>query len=244
MSKMAIRATVNAGDYLGAYGRFQTVLDRRIEYAALRTTDVTSRRGKSAIRSEMAGAKLGRLGNAIDSTSDLEKGRVHRTAGGFSASGVIFVRSRSERTIGAIESYTQGSTIRPKNSRYLWIPSRDIKRLAGSKALGGRFRLTPALWDAAGLSQRIGPLVFVRAKDGTPLLIVQNVGVGALGQPGSVKSLTRRGQPRRGQIKRDFVVAFTGIRGTERTSRVNVPRTVRKIQVGMVDTFTTELRNG
>ena len=82
-----------------------------MERAALIATDQAARTALSTLRAQMAGAGLGRLGNAITSTSDLRmSGRVHRRGTeGFSASGIIHLRTANERTVGAIISYTEGA---------------------------------------------------------------------------------------------------------------------------------------
>lgn len=235
-----ISASLKRGQIKGPFDQFYRFAEQKIERAALKAADRGARIGTLAIRTEMAGAGLGRLGQAIGNTSDLAKGRgVHRYAGGgFSASGVVFVRSKSERTRGAIESYTKGAEIRPVRSRWLWIPSDDIKRVVGSGA--ARRRLTPALWRPMGMEAKLGPLVRARAADGTPLLIVKNVGVSLAGKKHSAKSLKRNGQPRAGQVAKEFIVAFIGIPRTSRAARVDVPAQLRKVQAQLPELFNQE----
>ena len=153
---------------------------RRLEKSALQMTDRAAAKAKDRIRADMAAAGLGRLGFALGSGSDLKKsGQVHRKGNGWSASGWVAVRSRSQRTQGAIESYTEGSTILPRRGRYLWFATDDIKRLArvplpnsGGNSYGN-VRLEPRLWDRT-YGRTLGPLFPMKAADGTPLLAIRN----------------------------------------------------------------------
>ncbi len=212
----------------------------RSEAAALEATKVAARRAVLRIRDEMRNAGLGKLGKALGNSSDLEKrGAVYQRGDGFSASGVVFIRSRSERTRGAIESYTVGSEIRPVRGRWLWIPTDDIARVAGSKET--RARVTPGNWSKLGLGRRIGPLVFAKSKTGRPLMIVKNVGVSAAGASRSAKSLRKSGQPRKGQVTQEFVVAFIAIPRTSRQARVDVPAILRSVAAELPALFTEAL---
>lgn len=172
-----IAAKIQRADYAGPYRAFGLAIDRKLELAALEATDRAAKLAVRSIRQAMQGAGLGRLGNGLGAASDLSSGRgIHRKEGGaWSASGVVFIRSRSDRTRGAIESYTSGSEIRPTRGRWLWIATPDIQRLAGGK--GKRRRVTPGNWASLGLDQRIGPLVFLKSVNGNPLLAVQGAGV-------------------------------------------------------------------
>lgn len=200
----------------------------RAETAALEATKVAARRAVTRIRDEMKNAGLGRLGNALGNSSDLEKrGAVYRRGDGFSASGVVFIRAKSERSRGAIKAYTEGAEITPVRGRWLWFPTDDIQRVAGAKA--DRARLTPGNWSKLGMDRKIGPLVFAESKDGRPLMIVKNVGVSATGAARSARSLRKSGAPRKGQIAQDFVVAFIAIPRTFRQARVDVPAILKSV---------------
>lgn len=209
-----------------------------MEAAALIATDQASLRAKSEVRSAMTSARLGRLGNAVDNTSDMQKrGSPKRYPnGGFAASGVLFVRSQSERTKGALESYTQGAEIRPKSGRYLWFATDEIPRLTN------KVRMTPELYRKNGFEQKIGPLVQIRGIDGTPLLVARNVGVNAAGKPRSARSLTKAGRPRKGQRLKEFVVAFIGIPRTSRAARVNVREILTRVQADLPRLFNEAIR--
>lgn len=170
---MGITARLEAGDFERPFAEWNRQAEAKMRRAALIATDHAGKRLLGEIRTAMAGAGLGRLGNALGSTSDLQRtGKVHETSrGGFSASGGVFIRSKSERTRGAIESYTMGATIRPTRGRWLWVPTPDVPRISM------RYRTTPAAWKANGLDRRIGPLVLIKSVNGRPLLVVQDVGV-------------------------------------------------------------------
>lgn len=208
-----------------------------MERAALIATDQAAKNGKASIRAAMAGAGLGRLGQAIGSQSDLSEGRgVHRYAnGGFSASGIVYVRSRSERTLGAIDSYTKGSVIRPVRSRWLWVPTDSIPRVAK------RYRLTPAMWTASGLDRKIGPLVRIKSVNGYPLLIVENATVALSGKKRSAKRLNKNGRPAKGQVEKQFLVAFIGIPYTARAARVDVDALLAPIAAALPAGFNQAL---
>lgn len=195
---------------------------RRAKNAALIATDKAARRALEEIRSDMQSSGLGRLGNALGASSDLKKNkRVYEKGGGlFSASGNIHIRSKSERAVGAIISYTEPTTtILPRRTSLLWFPTDEIQRLVGKGK--DRKRLEPRYWRQYGLEGKIGPLERITAKDGTELLIVKNVGVSGSGKSRSARSLTKSGRPRKGQVAKDFVVAFVGIPQTMRKQRTN-----------------------
>ena len=220
-----LSARLDTSQFGAAFSDWYRFSEQRLERAALIATD----RGRSialrSIRSQMQAAGLGRLGNAISSTSDLEQsGEVHRRGGGFSASGVVFVRSKSERTLGAIESYTRGAQIRPVRSRWLWIATDNIPRLTG------KYRMTPELYVRNGFERKIGPLVRVKSVNGYPLLVVEVAGVSNSGAKRSARSLTKSGRARKGQVAKQFVVAFYGIPHTARSARIDVTAIMREVQ--------------
>lgn len=219
---MALSARIDASRFDAAFSNWYRFAEQRIERAGLIATDQGTTKLKNTIRSQMSGAGLGKLGQAIGSVSDKQKGGVRKryAGGGFSVGGLVYVRTRSERTVGALTAYTAGAAIRPKRARWLWIPTDEIQRFAGSGK--ARRRLTPALWRSSGLDARIGPLVTIRSVNGYPLLVVKNVGVSLAGKKRSARSLTKSGRPRKGQVAKQFVVAFIGIPFTARAARVDV----------------------
>jgi hypothetical protein len=237
-----LSASLTRGNARAAFETYYRNAQQAMERAALRAVDRGGTSGIGAIRREMQGAGLGRLGQGIGNTSDLKRGgRVKRyPGGGFSVSATLFIRSGSERTRGAIEAYTQGADIRPVRGKWLWIPTDEVQRLVGSGK--ARKRLTPALWKPYGLDSKIGPLVQVRSVNGYPLLVVRNIGVNAAGLPGKARSLTRKGQPRKGQRAKEFVVAFIGIPRTARAARVDVVAILRGIAAQLPDLWAQEMR--
>lgn len=239
---MGLDARLSRGtDYAARSRAHIDQCQRAMEVAALRTTDRGATKAVRQIRSAMQSAGLGTLGNALGATSDLAKGNgVHRRAGGgFSASGVVFIRSGSKRSRGAIEAYTEGATIRPRG-RWLWFPSEEIQRVAGVGT--NKRRLEPHNWAALGMEAKLGPLVRITSASGNPLLIVRNVGVSATGARRSARSLTKRGQPRSGQVAKEFIVAFIGIPNTSRAARVDVPEIMRTVTAELPAMFEQELR--
>lgn len=209
-------------------------LERQIrekaERALLDASHEAGRRATSQIRNAMSRAGLGRLGNAVDATSDRDKGgRLHRSSSReVSASSAVHLKSRSERTVGAIEAYTQGATIRARAGGWLWIPSSDLQR----RVKGGK-RVTPANWRSSGLEQRIGPLVKIPGKHaGEVLLIVPAVTVRQGGRP-SPRRLPKSGKARAGRVLQENFVAFTGIRSTSRQARVDPHQIIDGIRAEM-----------
>lgn len=196
-------------------------LRRLAERLALEVSDSAARKALRGIRADMAGAKLGRLGNAITMTSDKAKGgSVYRKGGVARASGVIYIRSKSPRTVGAIISYTEGAQIAAQNrSGYLWYPLESAQRIIGKGA--NRKRLEPRFWASSGLQAKLGPLFRIRGADGNPLLVVRNVGVSQVaGGSKRPRGLTKRGAPRKGDRIAEIVPIFKGIRSTSRAARV------------------------
>lgn len=211
---MAIRPSLRQA---GRFSDFKRGAIQQMEKAALIATDRAARTAVSTIRAQMAAAGLGRLGNAITSTSDLRRsGRVHRRgAEAFSASGIVHLRTANERTVGAIISYTEGAEITPRGP-WLWIASEDLQ-----KRVKGNFRMTPARYRAGGFEARIGPLIQIPGRNpGEALLIVRNITTRIAGRA-SPRKLPGSGRLRAGRVLQDQFVAFIGIRRTSRRARVN-----------------------
>lgn len=215
----------------------------RLERAMLNASHKAIVKAKGEVRAAMASAGLGRLGMAVGQFSDRDKGQgVHRlSGGGFRASAGLSIKGNSERTIGAIRAYTEGANILPVKGQWLWIASSDLQRLVGKGR--DRRRLTPALYRAHGLEQKIGPLVLVRRRGGNPILVVKEAGVAASGARHSAKGLTRRGQPRKGQVAVGLI-AFVGIPRTSRAQRVDVEAVLRANAALVGDYVYSELSKG
>lgn len=202
---------------------------RDLEGALLRATQQGARRLKNSIRQAMAGAGLGRLGKAFGDTSDLAKGGIQRrySNGGFSASGTVYVRSKSDRTLGAIQSYVEGSTIAPVRGRWLWIPTDAMQRVAGQGK--NKRRLTPGNWAELGMEAKLGPLRYLKSVNGWPLAAVENVGVSATGAARSARSLTKRGMARKGQVRKELLVCFVAIPRTSRAARIDIQALLNQV---------------
>lgn len=235
---------------LSAFNDFERKSLDRMKAAALNATSIAASRANAKLRADMVSANLGRLGQAIGSGSDLQKSKqVHQSGRGWSASGWLFIRSRSPRTLGAIESYLKGGEIAPRRGRYLWIATDDIKRLVGvplpSTSGNGRarVRLEPYLWDRT-YGRTLGPLVPITARDGTPMLVIRNATLSLSGKGGSVKPLTKTGKARKGQFQVPFVVAFVGIRRTSRKARVDPRKIVAEAQASLPALIEQQLRRG
>lgn len=235
---MSLKLDIDASGAKAATEQYEAFMEARVQRAMLRATDRAARNLASRVRGDMQGARLGSLGRAYGMTSDEERrGAVHPQGDGFSASGMLYVRTRSDRTRGALESYTRGSSIAPTRGRWLWLPTNDIPRIAS-----GRTRLTPANWSASGMDQRIGPLVMVRSVNGLPLLIVKNASVALSGKSRSAKSRTKTGKLKKGQAARDFLVAFIAIPRTARAARVDVNAMHAQAVAELPALFSNELR--
>lgn len=219
-----ISARLERGQFEAAFSDYYRYASQRMERAMLIAVDNGRRRALSKLRADGQGAGLGRLFNAIGSDSDLASGKgVHRSAdGSVSASGVLFIRSQSKRTRGAIEAYTAGADIRPVRGRWLWIASDQLPRVTG------RFRMTPELYIRNGFEKKIGPLVFVRSGSGNPVLIIRRTGIASSGLKRSARALRKNGQPRKGQIETENLVAFIGIPRTARQARIDVAGIMRQ----------------
>ncbi len=230
---MRLSARLAPGDFEGPFASYRRFAEQRMEAAALIATDRARMIALQDIRSAMIAAGLGRLGNALGSSSDMASGAgVHRYGnGGFSASGVVFIRSGSERSRGAIEAYTQGAQIRPVRGRWLWIATDAIPRVTN------RERMTPELYRRNGFDRKIGPLTMIRSVNGYPLLVARNVGVAASGAPRSARSLTKSGRARSGQVAKEIVVCFIGIPNTARAARVDVAAICKSVSDRMPDLF-------
>jgi hypothetical protein len=226
---MRFSVTFGTGYSLGPWRR--NMFDR-LERGALRATDRASIGARDDTRRVMRGQRLGNLANAIKQTSDLKKGRIKRLpGGGFSASGIVFAHIRSERTKGALEAYTEGSTIVPRKGRWMWIATNEIPRLVG------RYRMTPERYDAAGYDRRIGPLKFVQTgKASVAYLVVDEVTTNKH-RTGSAKRAPKN--PRKSKRQHVGIVAFVGIKKTRRFARFS-PREIGRKWQGRLARFWSE----
>lgn len=208
----------------------------RMERAASIAADKAAGDARTALRRDFVSVGARRLGFAVGSGSDRQKQRgVIKRGDGFTTSGWIFIRSKSERTRGAIEAFTEGGEIRPVKGKWLWIPTQAIP------ARVGKYRMTPARYLASGLVNSIGPLIFKEGrKSGEAVLVVRNVTTRIKGRP-NARRLPRSGRARSGRQARDEVVAFVGIRRTSRAARVSVDARLRQAQAAVQSVFAEEM---
>ena len=168
------------------------------------------------IRTAMRRARLGKLANTIQSSSDLRKKRVPSGDGGFDVGGFVYARDKAKRTRGLLEAYVTNAatTIVPKGGKWLAIPSNQIPKRVG------RRRMTPDLYRSSGLEERIGLLSFVKGRNaGVAYLIVHRTSINP-DRTSRARSLTTRGRVRKGYVEVS-VLAFTLIRATRRSHRVD-----------------------
>lgn len=215
-----------SGPPQGRFREFEQFCRRKLERVALEAAHDGGRMALSTIRQRMAGANLGRLGNALGSNSDLSQGGgVHARSNGFSASANVHIRSGSERARGALIAYTEGASIRGVKSPWLWIPATEMQR-----RVKGGWRLTPGRWQSSGLEARFGPLFMIPGRHaGEQLLVFKDVTARIYGKP-AFRKIPKSGRIRAGREVRDTVVAFVGIRQTSRQARVDVPAVMAEVQ--------------
>jgi hypothetical protein len=210
---------------------------QRAERALMVATDRAAKDAQHDIRQNGA---MGRLSNAIGHFSDLKKGKVFRFgAEGFSASGGLAIKTRNERTVGAIKSFTEGAEILPVRSKWLWIatPELGIRRV-------NRRKITPALYRSGGFEQRLGPLIQIPGRHaGEALLVIRNVQVSMAGNRRPIKG-SRSGFARAGRAQKEFIVAFVGIKRTSRTQQVDVNAIMRANAARVGQMFYEEMRKG
>ncbi len=223
----------------GLVDDFRRFSIQRLERAALVATDRASKDALKDVRASFAGSDLGRYSKAIGQFSDLTKGKVFRRGKeAFSASGGLAIKTKNERTVGAIKSYTEGAEILPVKGRYLWFATDEIPKRAG------RMKMTPELYRAKGFESKIGPLIFVPNINGRPLLVVKNASVNEAGKARSAKSRKKGGGLRKGQRAKEFIVAFIGIPRTRREQRVDVEAIMRTHAARVGEMVNNELQKG
>lgn len=180
--------------------------------AAIEATDIAGEKMYRQTQAKMRSVGLGKLPNAIGFTSAKRKKTYDPRYGPY---GVMFARGSDESLAGgALESYTQGATITPENGGWLAVPTAAAPRLVN---VGGkRKRLTPAMWEAAGLNQRIGKLIFRQIRSNLALLVVRKVSLSA--KTGQARALGKT-KPKTRIVPQKDVVVFVLIRQTRRAKR-------------------------
>lgn len=187
-------------------------IERENRRAALDATAEASKKAQRNIQAKMRSVGLGRLANAVGQTSARQK---RQTSPDRDPYGVIYARGGDEsRAGGALLAYSEGATIRPRRSEWLAVPTDAAPRLV---TVGGkRRRLTPAMWESAGLNQRIGKLIFKRIRQNLAILVVRKVSLSP--KTGRAKALGASGRTRT-RIPKNEVVVFVLIRQTRRAKR-------------------------
>jgi hypothetical protein len=199
---------------------FRRGVFRVLGNAAARATDDTGRLTRDDIRNAMERRELRKLSRVVQYSSDLKKRRVPRTTGDgtpvrpWRAGAIVWTREGSDRGLGAFTAYSKGALIRPVNGRrWLAFATSAIPKRVG------RFKMTPARYNASGLPGSIGPLVFVRGPSpNVAYLVVKNVSV-TQRTGGKARRLGKRGGVGGGRRKAEFIVAFILIRTTSRERR-------------------------
>jgi hypothetical protein len=192
-------------------------LRRAAHYAADKAID----HAKMLTRAKMASVRLGKLSNAVGTTSSLKKGRTQKN----SSWGAIFARGGvNSRANQALMAYTQGALIRPTGGRkWLAYPTKAAGRLARLPIprTSGRgyanFRNQPS--RVRGMQ-----LTFVQFSSTRAALVLKNASVS--NKTGKAKPMgSRLG---RGATREGMVVMFWLIRFTTRAARFSQDRIVRE----------------
>jgi len=205
---------------------------KRLSSAVARGVDDTVRNTVTDTRAKMVGAGLGKLSRAVRYTSDVKKRRVPDIGDGRSrwrVGGAMFAPGRSERTQGALAAYSQANTtIVPRRGRWLAFATDEIPQRVG------RYKMTPALYEAGGFDRKIGELEFIQSKKpNEAFLIARDVQVNAQRGFGQARRLPRHGKARQGKKAVGFIVAFILIRVTRRSQRFN-PKAIMRNQVAQL----------
>ena len=188
-------------------------IERENHRAALEVTDLASKKAQRHIQAKMRSVGLGRLGNAVGQTSAKRK---RQTEEGRNPYGVIYARGGDDSLAGgALEAYSQGAVIRPKNGAWLAVPTKAAPRFV--RVGGKRRRLTPELWAKAGLNSRIGKLQFRQIRSNLALLVVKKVWLSA--KTGRAKALGASGRTRTRVVPKGDTVVFVLIKQTRRAKR-------------------------
>jgi hypothetical protein len=182
--------------YRGAEQQFRLANERAAAIAVHRAT----KKATTFSRATAAARGLGRLGNAIGSTTAYEKGRRE----GRTSWGAIYARGGDDSRAGqALSAYTRGAVIRPIKGDWLWIQTDALARRIG------RRRMTPARYIAAG--SPLGKLGFRRTSPNTAQLFTKGVVLTPKGRA--------RVPGRRNKRPTRLVVLFFGIKQTARLKR-------------------------
>lgn len=199
----------------GLYERLGREHDNALRQVQTIAVDRQTHRARKHIQRDMRAAQLKGLANAVGSTSSLMKQRrVGRTAWG-----AVFAKGGDESLAGgALHIYSTGGTIRPTKGKWLWIATPAVGRRMGVGGGAGRFRITPALYRAAG--SPLGPLKFRRVRSNLAQYYAKKLIV----SPKTGRARVPGKRPR--SAVEDKVVLFWGIKLTRRAKRFDPERVV------------------
>lgn len=179
---------------------------RDTERAARIATDRAARETQQHVKRRMRSVGLGRLGGAVGQTSALRKKQDDRFYG------VIYAKGKSkpdDRGAGALEAYSEGVTIRARNTTWLAFQTTAVPRRAGRK------RMTPFRYQTMGYQAALGPLEFRPINSKMALLVIKKVSLhpktGRAKRAGPGRSRTR--------VDKKEAVAFILIKVTRRAQR-------------------------
>lgn len=206
-----------------ALGPFRRTLSKRVTLSAARATDKAARLTRDDIRTTMRAQRLGGLSRTIASTSDLQKGRINAAdLSRLDVGGFVSIRGvKSPRTAGALQSYLDQdvTNIAPVRGQWLAFPTTSIPKKVG------RRKITPALYRAGGLEQKIGPLQFVKSgRPAVAYLVVNDVTIRTGGKRLNPRKLPKRGTASKGRAHVS-IIAFVLVRATRRSRRAD-PRQI------------------
>jgi hypothetical protein len=222
---MAIRHTESRPPN-GLHQRLGRAHDTIVKQAAAVATDKAIRGAGIFTRQTIRTVGLGRLSNAVADTSSLRQGRRPSS----NSYGVLYARGGDESLAGgALDAYSRGATIRPRNGAWLWFQTKALARTA-RVGTGGRRRLTPELYNAIGAP--LGPLHFRRIRPDLAVLYAEKVTVSAR------TGRARRAGPRAKSVEKRVTVFF-GIKNTKRTKRFDVGQIVSRF-AGLVPVYMVE----
>lgn len=192
---------------------------RDLKRAALIATDKAAVEAQRALQNKIRAVGLGRLAGAVGKKSRLRGGA---PGAGDLPYGVIFARGGDESLAGgALESYSQGSTIRARNAEWLAFQTAAIPRRIG------RFRTTPARYQTSGLATSIGQLEFRPINSNLALYVIKRVTL----SPKTGRARRAGKRPSKTRINQKEIVAFVLIKVTRRAKRFDKDDTVRQVVV-------------
>ena len=194
-----------------------------LEQSAAVAIDKATTGATGLLRSTVRARGLGRLSNAVGSTSSFKGGRTE----GAKAWGVLFARGGDDSLAGgALEAYSQGAKISPVKGPYVWFQTKALKSRVGLN------RMTPARYISSG--SPLGKLQFRRKDERIAELFVKGVTL-------SAKSGRARIPGGRSKAKRQMVVLFVGLKNTTRLKRFDKDETVGVFADKVSDEIITEL---